>query len=59
MKALIVPGIPVNPTKNWTFQVGTVSLHLNTLEADGRGDLKQVEVREQAINHAINLTDSR
>ena len=41
------------------IQVGTVSVHLNTLEADTRGDLKQVEVRKESINHAINLTDTR
>jgi hypothetical protein len=41
------------------MQVGTVSLHLDTLEADSRGDLKQVEVRKESVNHAINLTDTR
>jgi len=42
-----------------SFQVGAVSAHINKLEVDNQGEVKQNEIRKESVNQAINLTDSR
>ena len=41
------------------FRVGTVSISVSKLSADGSGDLQQNELRKESINNAVNITDDR